>query len=128
VRHFRNIIFALAAFLWLPASAHCQLESVPGFEFLQCAADAPTSNGSTDCADSDCCAAEKAQYKSAQLRVKLPLPELLPELPVEFTFAAKLTLETLSVAGLVAARPELPHCWQFLFRTAAPPRSPSFIS
>jgi hypothetical protein len=72
VRYFRNIIFALAASFWLPASAHCHLETIPGLEFLRCTADGQSSKG--DCKDNGCCSVEKSQYKSEQQGASLQLP------------------------------------------------------
>jgi hypothetical protein len=128
VRHFRNIVFTLAAFLCLPASAHCQLESVPGLEFLACQTPAPASNPDSHCGDSGCCAAEKSQYKTEQLRVSLPSPDLLP-----VTFAPLLTPanslpDEVSLGILTAAPPQLLKTWQFASRTALPVRAPSIAS
>ncbi len=128
VRHYRNIFFTLVAFLWLPASAHCQLESVPGLEFLQCAVDAQTPGGSNDCSDSGCCAVEKSPYQSGHIRATIPSPDLLPLLPVALTDSADKLSAEVSVAAFVVVPPELPRCWQFVFRTALPARAPSLAS
>ena len=59
VRRFHNLLFALAASLWLPASAHCQLETVPGFEFLRCSVDTgDAQQPAKDC--SNCCSVEQS--------------------------------------------------------------------
>ena len=126
VRYFRNIFFALAAFLWLPVSAHCQLETVPGLEFLRCASDTQTAQG--HCNDSGCCSAEKSQYKTEQARATLPSPDLLPIssaplLPLVNTLPAEV-----SVGILTAAPPQLLKTWQFASRTALPVRAPSIAS
>ena len=128
VRHFRNVLFTLAAFLWLPVSAHCQLEKVSGLEFLQCAVAAQTPDGSTDCGDCGCCAVEKSQYKSSQARVAIPSSDLLPLLPVTLMDIADKLPDEVGTAAFAAVPPELPKCWQFVFRTASPPRAPSFAS
>jgi hypothetical protein len=126
VRYFRNIFFALAAFLWLPVSAHCQLGSVPGLEFLRCAVDAQTPGGSTGSNDCGCCAVEKSQYKSSQARVTIPSPAML--LTVAVTDITDKSADEISAAVFAVVPPELPRCWQFVFRTASPPRAPSFVS
>jgi len=129
VRLFRNIWFALAAFLWLPASAHCQLESLPGLEFFQCVVDEqPACDPSKDCGECGCFAVEKAQYHSAQIRLTLPAPDLQPAL-----FAPRLNLANIlpkedSLGILTAAPPQLLQTWQFVSRTALPVRAPSFAS
>lgn len=129
VRCFRNILFALAAFLWLPVSAHCQLETVPGLEFLRCPADAQSSRGpSRDCGDSGCCAAEKSQYKAEQLRVTLPSPDFLPVSLTPIVDAASSLPAEVSLGVLTAAPPQLLRTWHFASRTALPARAPSIAS
>lgn len=129
VRYFRNIVFALAAFLWLPLSAHCQLESIPGLEFLACPSpNASSGNPNSHCDDSDCCSAERSQYKAEQLRLTLPAPDLLPVLSTPLLTLANTLPAEVSMGILTAAPPEFPQSWQFIFRTASPPRAPSFAS
>lgn len=127
VRYFRNILFALAAFLWLPVSAHCALETVPGFQFLRCAPEATEShNPSKDC--SNCCAVEKSQYRAESFRLTAPAPELLPLIVVSVLPAVHVLPAQISLGVLTAAPPELPASCHFLLRTALPPRAPSFVS
>ena len=127
MRRFQNIVFALAAFLWLPVSAHCQLESVPGLEFLRCSIKASDSQQpAKDC--SDCCAVEKSQYRAEHHRLTIPTPDLLllslaPVLPPATALPAEV-----SGGFLTAAPPELPTTWQFSARTALPARAPSIAS
>ena len=127
VRRFQNIVFVLAAFLWLPVSAHCQLESVPGLEFLRCSVEtADAHSPANDC--SGCCAVEKSQYRAEQVRLTIPAPDLLP-LSFTPTLPALTSLPAESGVGiLTAAPPELSPSRQFLFRTALPPRAPSLAS
>jgi len=129
VRRFRSIFFALAAFLWLPVSAHCQLENIPGLEFLQCDDDAKSENGSRkDCRDTGCCAVEKAQYKSELHRVTLPSPVLLPVALTPGFDTVTILPAQVSVDILEAAPPHLPRPWQFSLRAALPVRAPSLAS
>ena len=125
VRRFRSIFFALAAFVWLPVSAHCQLEVVTGLEFLRCEPESASShNPSKDC--SNCCSVEKSQYRGEQLRLLIPVPELLcsaPVMPVVHSFPVEVSLGILT-----AAPPELSPSWLFLSRTALPIRAPSIAS
>lgn len=127
VRHFRNIFFALAAFMWLPVSAHCQLEFVPGFEFLRCNVTPVESHSpSKDCGS--CCSVEKSQYRADQVRLNVPAPELLPSLPVTVLPEVNSLPVEVSLGILTAAPPELPQSWHFLSRTALPVRAPSIAS
>jgi hypothetical protein len=126
VRRFRNIIFALAAFVWLPVSAHCQLETVPGFEFLRCASESQSSQG--HCADSGCCSAEKSQYKSEQVRVSLATLDLTPVPPTPSLVLTASLPDEVCVGVLTAAPPQLLKSRHFLSRTALPARAPSIAS
>jgi hypothetical protein len=127
VRQFKNTLFLLAAILWLPMSAHCQLERIPALKFLACGSDADSAGKDSDCSDMGCCPVEKSQYRANQNRVAIPSLDLLP-LIVEFTDVATELPAKVSAATFGAIPPELPKCWQFVFRTASPPRAPSFAS
>jgi len=126
VRRFQHILFALAAFLWLPASAHCQLETVPGLEFLRCAVTtADPHHPAKDCCDG--CASEQSQYRADHIRLNAPTPELIPV----FSAPALQVLSTLpaevSLGILTAAPPWLPGR-HFASRTALLARAPSIAS
>ncbi|HLP78537.1 MAG TPA: hypothetical protein VK327_16655 [Candidatus Paceibacterota bacterium] len=125
MRRFRNRLFALAAFFWLPVSAHCLLESVPGLEFLRCEPEASASHDpAKDC--SSCCSVEKSQYHAETIRVTVPdfLPLIAtPALPVVRVLPAEVSLGILT-----AAPPEFPASRHFLLRAALLPRAPSLAS
>lgn len=127
VRYFRNILFALTAFIWLPASAHCQLETLPGCEALRCAAEAQPSH--SPCQDDGCSAIEKSQYHAGQFRVAIPA---LDSLPVPFAppilVSAKSLPDEVRVGILTSAPPKLLKTWQFVCRTARPARAPSLAA
>ena len=126
VRYFRNIVFALAAFLWLPVSVHCQLETVPGLEFLRCATEGQNSEG--NCNDSGCCAVEKSQYKSEQSRPTVISADVLPMPSARILDTANSLPAEVSIGILTAAPPELVQTRHFLSRTALPARAPSIAS
>ncbi len=129
MRHFRNIVFTLAAFLWLPASAHCHLESLPGLDFFQCAVDdQPGCDPGKDCGDCGCFALEKSQYNSAQLRLMIPSPVLQPVLFLPSPPPGAALPAEASLGLLTAAPPHLLQTWQFTFRTVLPARAPSLAS
>jgi hypothetical protein len=106
--------------LWLPATNHCRLETLPGLDFLLCDASAP---GDLDCEGDACGPVEKVPYKSADSRVVLvDIPALIP-----------------AIATAVESQPQIgitdpitfvdpPPPWQFSLRAAKPPRAPSFAS
>jgi hypothetical protein len=126
VRHFRNIFFALAAFLWLPAAAHCQLEAIPGLEFLHCACDQQSCQ--EDCKNCACCAVEKCQYRSEQPPLTVPTPDLLPlspapEPPEDIAIPVEASRDSIT-----AAPPYLLSSRHFHFRTVLPARAPSLAN
>ena len=109
--------------LWLPATLHCQLESIPGLEFVRCASDTPDQS---DCSGDGCCAVEKSQYKSEQYRQTVPV--FLPLSSATLLRVATMVPDEAGLGVLTAAPPELFKTWQFALRTASPPRAPSFAS
>jgi hypothetical protein len=109
-------------------SMHCQLEGIPGLEFLACQTTAPASNPNSHSCDSGCCSAEKSEYKSEQLRLTLPLPDLLPVSLTPILDTANSLPAEVSVGILTAAPPQLRKTWQFASRTALPARAPSIAS
>jgi hypothetical protein len=124
------MVFVLAAFLWLPASAHCQLGLIPGLEFFQCAADEhsdsacdPDKNGG----DCGCFAVEKSQCCPGQLRLTPPARALMAtfSLPSE---QVKLDLPAAADPMVATSPPPLLKIWQFVSRAALPVRAPSFVS
>jgi hypothetical protein len=129
VRRFQNIVFALAAFLWLPVSAHCQLEVITGFEFLDCPSEGDChENQSSDRSDAGCCPVEKSEYKSN----RSSLTQLSPHCvgiysPIELAAADTLHTEV-GVGILTAAPPEFSKVWHFVSRRALPARAPSIAS
>ena len=111
--------------LWVPITAHCCLEKLPGLEFLQCASD---TSGSPNCEGDACQTIESGAYKISESPRTAPAPAffVLPLAPLPLIEDAAANK---SPAGtLVAARPDLPKSWQFISRTALPVRAPSLLS
>lgn len=112
---------------WLPVVAHCQMESLPGLAFLECAShEAPSGD---DCNEHGCCAVESSSYQVSRheensVSLALVLFEIEPVvMTVEVVLPAAINLGVLT-----AAPPELARSWQFVSRTALPVRAPSFAS
>ena len=132
VRSLKNILFVLTALAWLPMASHCRLEAVPSFEFLACISETNCHGESKPKQSvpepSGCCAVEKSHYKSDQLRITLPTPEMLAIAATPaFDLASVLPAEV-CVGILNTGPPELRSSWQFSFRTALPARAPSLVS
>ena len=121
----RTILTLAFTALWPLMASHCLLESLPSLSFLECVSDSPSEAG---CDDDACSTVESGYYKTEDNQtflatmfvwinfcpVELLLPPLLPTAEVS-------SLET-------AAPPEFSASRQFVFRTASPPRAPSFAS
>ena len=124
-------MLALVAF-WTLVTNHCALEAIPGLGLLACS---PQGNDAvphepTDCGDEDACAAvESGFYKSEEGQVSAKKPFFASAAFVLAALSQVTAAETAAgVAVPVIAGPELAHTWQFSFRTALPPRAPSFLS
>src|SRR5262245_6014729 len=123
VRWLKTVVVMAMLALWLPATNHCRLEQIPGLEFLRCVAD---SSSKGDCSsDGDgCLAVESGFYKVENTKVKIGQPPLIPA-----ALLTQLVLERAAPRVPVAVSSidslELPKRWQFTYRAAAPPRSPS---
>ena len=116
----------LAAILWLPMTSHCELESIPGLEFLACAAETGANHERDSHCDDSCCSAERAPFKSETRQILLP-PALVfvnaTVLPIaeERADESQVDLQTAAPLELIQSR-------HFVYRAASPPRAPSFAS
>jgi hypothetical protein len=121
--------------LWGLATLHCDLEQVPGLEFLAWCHLPETAthqeNGAAphpdnDCEQDGCSVVESGLYKIEE-QAAVPIPLLvenfvLPECEVVPPTPAPGPLL------LNCSPPELPRGWQFSYRTALPPRAPSLVA
>jgi hypothetical protein len=130
VKSFRTLLTLLLVALWPLVTSHCNLEPFAGLEFLSCA-EAPANaapHQENGCETDSCASVESGSYKTEDGRQVVPAPSLIPS-----AFLTAILLEaTQPVASQNIAPhftpPELPKVWQFSFRTALPPRAPSFVS
>jgi hypothetical protein len=125
VHRFKTTAAVVMLALWSLASNHCKLEVLPGLAFLKCP---PAAATESHCDDSECasveaggCKVEDQQSVLHPLLASVILAEIIRPL-------ATSRRETAATMLLTVAPPELPHCWQFVFRTAASPRAPSLAS
>jgi len=121
VKRLRQIVGLLLLVLWVPTTAHCALEIIPGLEMFQCEAE---TTPQPDCDTDGCAQVENPTYKipDAQVPVLPPILVVLFELPAaEITPPQGLILTT-------AAPREITFRWQISSRAALPPRAPSFVS
>jgi hypothetical protein len=128
VKWLRTIAVLVLAVLWTPVSVHCQLEQLPGLEFLSCCSHEDiVPHEDDDCEGDACAVVESGFYKTEERQASLPAPEF-----EVLEFAApptNLVLTSTDADGPLCSTvpPELPHTWQFIFRAALPPRAPSLV-
>jgi len=124
VSRWKAIASLLCLAIWLPATQHCQLEKLPGFSFLQCAAD---TKGQPDCAGDSCDVVERGVYKTpdssdvaavflAMLLENVGSPNVEPAYPVS---------PALSDSDVLVL---LPDNWRSYSVVAVPIRGPSLHS
>jgi hypothetical protein len=108
--------------LWVPITAHCNLEKISGLEFLHCPGETPESS---NCEADGCQTVESGAYR-------IPDNSETVALPI-FCVAAYLMAEPVErVQPLLgpfrlpsSAPPDLSRSWQFVSRAALPVRAPS---
>jgi len=128
VRLAKTVLIVLLAFAWLPLSAHCKIETIPGLKWLACQpAGSAQSSPSSHCG-TGCCSVESASYSApanqsihSDLNFVLLFVNVLAELTVDRPIE-------LVVGPSSDPPPELLTTWQFVSRTALPARAPSIAS
>jgi hypothetical protein len=113
--------------LWVPATAHCQLESAFDL-FVCCDHEDAVPHQDADCQTDACASVESGAY-----RTETPPPLGLPPAFLLAFAVAEIAAEPLlpPPSGFMATAlspPELPRGWQFSLRTALPVRAPSLAS
>jgi hypothetical protein len=125
VHWLKKTVAVMLLALWSVASNHCQLETLPGLSFLECA---PAATTESHCDDSECAGVESGGYKVESHQSLLPVVITAVDLAQLILPAESSQTEATSALLVTVAPPEFPHCWQFVFRAAAAPRSPSLAS
>src|SRR5438046_1062407 len=123
-----KIMAVCLALLWLPMTSHCDLEHLPGMEFLACCAHVDTApHQHRDCETDLCASVESGFYKTEERAVDVSAALTSAIIPA---LLLSVRAEDSSSSAIVASSvpDELPQRWQFAFRAAAPPRAPSFVS
>jgi hypothetical protein len=121
VKSIRVIAACMLALVWAPLTSHCQLESIPGLEFLHCASEATDSG----CCDDSCTSVESGAYKVPDYQNPVP--------PIQWSIVLQFSALVPAEEGQPPAKPadaplELLPTWQFSLRTALPVRAPSLVS
>ena len=115
-----QIVGLVLTLLWVPITAHCMLENVPGLQFLKCATDTPEGSPCQD----ECSQLESASYKISDTHTDF-MPPVLTEILAFVILKFRADEQPITV---IETPPEIPSGWQFTFRTALPRRAPSLVS
>jgi hypothetical protein len=113
--------------LWGLAAMHCQLETLPGLDFLKsCCLGESAASSPNDCGSEGCCAVEDGNYRSEEQTASAPQPFFVLAL---LSPAIEVPLPELRADSVITypSPPELSKVWQFSHRTALPPRAPSHV-
>lgn len=126
---FTKIAALLLVALWLPATLHCELETLPGFEFLSsCCGGDDAAQPPSGCQDDSCGAVESGLCKiEDNPTITVGLPALLVLAAWDF-IAQPPDHSRAQTSPASPAPPELPRVWRFSCRAALPPRAPSILA
>ena len=117
----------LALALWGLATTHCDLEQLPGLEFLACCQHPGTApHQDNDCDQDGCSVVESGLYKMEEQTASVPVPLFVLSFVLPLWEATPPSLAPNS-EPLNCSPPELPRVWQFSYRTALLPRAPSSV-
>jgi hypothetical protein len=115
--------------LWVPVTMHCALETVPGLSFLQwCCGGDEAPQAAHDCSQDSCSVVESGFYKIEENPTIAPGLAALLALTDSDGFVEPPADAAPHFTPASSAPPELPRFWQFSYRTALPPRAPSFVA
>lgn len=113
------------ALVWAPMTSHCDLEHLPGMEFVACCdLAAPDSHQERDCQADTCASVESGHYKTEEQGVCVPPPPVPSGVPLLSLSNQSPRLSQLSPRP-AEIRNELPRRWAFTLRLASLPRAPS---
>lgn len=107
--------------------SHCDLEQLPGMEFVACSDPAtPEPHQDKGCQTDICASLESGHYKTEEHPVVAPALSLvaLGQAPLFLLLASD---HHPGLSSPVAIRPELPLRWAFTLRQALSPRAPSIV-
>jgi hypothetical protein len=126
VRWLVRIVAVILVALWVPVTAHCELENISGLKLLDCCAHGSAApHQDDDCAADGCAEVESGLYKMEEPAVLVDFPLLLALYCVPWIGDDRLP-SALTGAVETDAPPELRQTWQFSCRAAPLVRAPSF--
>jgi hypothetical protein len=118
----------LLAILWMPMISHCDLEHLPGMEFIACCdVPAPEPHSDDDCETDGCAIVESGHYKTEEQPVSIPSPSLnVPMLVSCLCVKAPLSISSAPDANAINGDPLQSRV--FSLRLALPPRAPTGLA
>jgi hypothetical protein len=118
---------SVLALYYVLAMAHCPLEQASFFGESRCSDGfGQQQEGQTAPCEDGCCPLESSNHFSRQ-KTGHDIPVVASSGFVLYTLEADLAQKA-APPSPTGPPPELPKIWQFSFRTALPPRAPSFVS
>lgn len=115
--------------LWPLVVSHCDLEQLPGFQFLACGdGDSDTPHQDNECQTDGCASVESGAYKTESRRLEVSTPAVALSAFLTASLREATRLDSASKVFPDSAPPDIPSAWQFLRRAALPPRAPSHVS
>ena len=129
VRVVKSVVAMLFAVFWTVVTAHCQIEVLPGMEFLRCVPGQESTPASdSHCGDNACANIESGHYTTTFARISAPAPLFTLAVCAHALVEDPLPDQEAKSALWTAEATAPPRPWQFSHRTALPPRAPSIAS
>ena len=129
VRWLKTLVGLVLLAAWLPATSLCLIERAGWLAYDDCCpSSSPKSQDNDPSRETTCCALASAPYKADNddgIKISAPTTAVLPSVDLTTPHDAPGAPKSAPVSP---SPPELPTSWQFTFRTALPPRAPSFVS
>ena len=115
----------LLALLWVPMISHCDLEHLPGMEFIACCdLSTPEPHPDDDCETDGCVIVESGHYKTEERPVCIPTPSLIAVL-LSSLVTVEAPVSIPPAPDVDSFKGDPPQCRVFTLRLALPPRAPS---
>ncbi len=128
VKWLHSVVTLTLLALWAPVTSLCLVERAGWLADDDCCPSSAPRDQSTPRGDSPCCALASATYKLSDERTVVVIPVVPLVAPLAVTLDEPLVLPPSHARFRSVAPPHLPATWQFLLRTALPPRAPSLAS
>jgi hypothetical protein len=130
-KHFRQLFVLMMALIWVPMTAHCQLENVPGLEFLKCLPSETkhsTPDPSGHCGDDACYNLESGAWRVENFQLDATIPPLIDQLSWAVTLLDLAVTWDASAYEDFTTNADLPKLKRVIFRTVLAARPPPIAS